>query len=639
MEFEHADLEQIALEMLDEMIKLARERIFDTMDEDEERRESRCGTATFEEAFSESYSESKMSVSSSPETPTSVLPWKASTQIEKTPYSLTLLIRPRVLEIRKLNSIDVKHISLDMFPHKVVQDPRYLVQLSETGEEDEGCKTRGADINEVNHNLEIIERINDVDSPDCAMKVDTIKETLVKLSPPTQPPVAPLPPIGLTLPSMTLQKLAPSPPPPPPCVKSQKLVPTPPPSPPQMALKDGSPPLQPPVMCSERVSAPPPLPPPEMSSETVSTQPPSPPQMVSRNDAPPPPLYVMSSERVYAPPPPQPHVVSSEIVSAPPPGMTPRNGAQPPTPPMAKGAVPPPPPGLGGAKNLRLMKSASKLKRSSQMGNLYRLLKGKVEGSNVDVKVSGRKGRVGAASGGKQGMADALAEMTKRSAYFQKIEEDVKIHAESIKEVKNAISSFQTSDMVELLKFYKYVESHLEKLTDETQVLARFEDFPTKKLEALRMAAALYSKLDSIASTLQNWPIVSPVRQLLDKAESFFNKIKGEIDALERTKDEEAKKFQGHKIKFDFGILLRVKELMVDLSSSCMELALKEKKNAISQENSEFKCERRNSRPEKILWKSFQFAFRVYSFAGGHDDRADKLTRELADEIETDPLH
>ncbi|XP_073056045.1 uncharacterized protein [Primulina eburnea] len=638
MEFEHTDLEQIALEMLDEMIKLARERMFDTMDEEEERTESRCGTATFEEAFSESYSESKMSVSSSPETPTSVLPWKAPTQIEKTSYSLTLLIRPRVLEIRKLNSIDVKHLSLNMFPHTVVQDPRYLVQLSETGKEDEGCKTRGADINEVNHNLEMIERINDVDGPDYAMKVDTIKETLVKLSPPTQPPVAPLSPIGLTLPSMTLHKLAPSPPPPP-CVKPKKLVPTPPPSPPQMALRDGSPPLPPHVMCSERVSAPPPLPPPVMSSEIVSTRPPSPPQIISRNNAPPLPLHVMSSESLYAPPPPQPHVVSSEIVSAPPPGMTPRNGAQPPTPPMAKGAVPPPPPGLGGAKNLRLVKSASKLKRSSQMGNLYRLLKGKVEGSSVDVKVSGRKGRVGAASGGKQGMADALAEMTKRSAYFQKIEEDVKNHAESIKEVKNAISSFQTSDMVELLKFYKYVESHLEKLTDETQVLARFEDFPTKKLEALRMAAALYSKLDSIASTLQNWPIVSPVRQLLDKAESFFNKIKGEIDALERTKDEEAKKFQGHKIKFDFGILLRVKELLVDLSSSCMELALKEKKDAISREKSEFKCERRNSRPEKILWKSFQFAFRVYSFAGGHDDRADKLTRELADEIETDPLH
>lgn len=48
------------------------------------------------------------------------------------------------------------------------------------------------------------------------------------------------------------------------------------------------------------------------------------------------------------------------------------------------------------------------------MGNLYRALKGKVEGSNLESKSSnGRKGVAGSACG-KQGMADALAEMTKR---------------------------------------------------------------------------------------------------------------------------------------------------------------------------------------------------------------------------------
>lgn len=57
------------------------------------------------------------------------------------------------------------------------------------------------------------------------------------------------------------------------------------------------------------------------------------------------------------------------------------------------------------------------------------------------------------------------------------------------------------------------------------QVLARFEDFPTKKLEALRMAATLYSKLDDIASTLQNWPIASPFGQLLDRAEGYISKV------------------------------------------------------------------------------------------------------------------
>lgn len=144
------------------------------------------------------------------------------------------------------------------------------------------------------------------------------------------------------------------------------------------------------------------------------------------------------------------------------------------------------------------------------------------------------------------------------------------------------------------------------------------------------------------------------------------------MEGLERTKDEESKKFKSHKINFDFGILIRIKELMVDISSSCMELALKvsldkinstmwtyfivlveksslnyteniywiltqEKRNASAKENQDSKPEGRKNESAKILWKAFQFAFRVYTFAGGHDDRADKLTRELANEIETNP--
>ncbi|KAL3820539.1 hypothetical protein ACJIZ3_006444 [Penstemon smallii] len=326
-------------------------------------------------------------------------------------------------------------------------------------------------------------------------------------------------------------------------------------------------------------------------------------------------------------------------------------GAPPPQPLMSKtkgaappaigGAPPPPPPSisrLGGGVNLR--PTTTKLHRSPHMGILYQLLKGKIDGTSSYGKSSlGHKGKIGAPSGEKKGMADALAEMTKRSPYFQQIEEDVKNYSGAIKEVKAKISSFQTSDMKELTKFHKYVESHLEKLSDETQVLARFEDFPSKKLEALRMAAALYTKLDSVANTLQNWPIVSPVVQLLDKAEAYFNKFKVEMDALERTKDEESNRFRAQKITFDFGILVRIKELTVDVSSNCMELALKETREAKDKENGVSKLQdvEKNGSKE-LLWRVFQFAFRVYSFAGGHDDRADKLTRELAQEVEID-LH
>lgn len=185
-----------------------------------------------------------------------------------------------------------------------------------------------------------------------------------------------------------------------------------------------------------------------------------------------------------------------------PPPIPPSNGsalAPSPPKPLTKGAAPPPPPPLGIAKALRPRKATTKLKRSTHMGNMYRILKGKVEGSSLNEKVTKKsKTHIGVSAGKQQGMADALAEMTKRSfsttpnyriryagllpatnfllcflrsTYFQQIEEDVRKHAKSIMNITAAINSFQTKDMAELIKFHKYVEQHLEQLTDETQVI------------------------------------------------------------------------------------------------------------------------------------------------------------------------
>ncbi|KAI7736261.1 hypothetical protein M8C21_022711, partial [Ambrosia artemisiifolia] len=352
----------------------------------------------------------------------------------------------------------------------------------------------------------------------------------------------------------------PLPPPPLPSVgEGDTRIPVPPPPPPSMVITNTS-------------MSPPPLPPPPPPSNVPTSLPPPPPAppLSSGNGMP------ASLELPPSPPPPAPTACGS---IPPPPSTASSDGSVPTSQPVqeVKGGAPPPPPGVGNSGKL-LRKSVSKLRRSSQMGCLYRQLKAKVEGSGTKNKTVQKKdSKVVAASGSneKKGMADALAEMTRRSSYFQQIEEDVINYSNSIKEVKAALITFQTTDMDELLNFHKFVESHLEKLTDETQVLARFEDFPSKKLEGLRMAAALYSKLDAIASTLQNWNIEPPVNQLLDRIENYFNKIKGELDTLERTKDEEIKKFKSQKIHFDFAILTRIKELMVDVSSSCMELALK----------------------------------------------------------------
>ncbi|KAF7115933.1 hypothetical protein RHSIM_RhsimUnG0043100 [Rhododendron simsii] len=634
------ELEKQALAILDDMINMAKERLFDLMEEDEPLKDYSPKSNAFGRALSE-YSDDK-TPSSSPATPTSVLANNVMTQ-SGAPYSSPLLLPLRIQAVGKLNPIDVKRLSFHMVPYVAATE-----QMNTEVEELKQGKEEKIDNDDCEMMEDIILMTNLdkltgdkgrkwIDTPSLtpasghetlargAMDVVIPPPSLPKLRPNEAPEVMsrpPSPPVLLkteesALPPLMLPDVVLSPPPPPPLT-----MPPPPPPPPSIPSPN--------VTTFTLPSPPPPPPSPPKLAPNITPGHPPPPPMPAGNSATPP------------PPPPPPGMPSNGSVPPPPPGIS-SNGPVPPPPmPLGKGAAPPPPPGLGGARSLRPKKAATKLKRSSQMGNLYRVLKGKVEGSSLHGKSShGKKSKAGAPAGGQQGMADALAEMTKRSAYYQQIEEDVKNHAKTITEVKVAISTFQTTDMAELLKFHKYVESHLEKLTDESQVLARFEEFPGKKLEALRMAAALYSKLDAMVNTLTNWKIEAPLSQLLDKSESYVNKIKGDLEALERTKDEESKKFQSHKINFDFGILTRIKELIVDVSSGCMELALKEKREAKAKENQESgsKAEAKKKGSAKMLWRAFQFAYRVYTFAGGHDDRADMLTRELAQEIETDPHH
>ncbi|XP_022845243.1 uncharacterized protein At4g04980-like [Olea europaea var. sylvestris] len=145
---------------------------------------------------------------------------------------------------------------------------------------------------------------------------------------------------------------------------------------------------------------------------------------------PPPPRLPFTSGNQACPPPPPPPMSSRNVAPLPPAMGT---SQRPPFMSNVSGRTPLPPPGLAASNNLHPKKATTKLKRSSQIGNLFRLLKGKIEGSSLEGKSSGRKGKIGTSTGGKQGMADVLAEMTKRSAYFQQIEEDVKNHSNSIK--------------------------------------------------------------------------------------------------------------------------------------------------------------------------------------------------------------
>ncbi|KAL0001890.1 hypothetical protein SO802_015671 [Lithocarpus litseifolius] len=591
-------LEDISLEQLGRLVQAKlnsmtniAKKMFDVMEEDEDNNE-RLQESTIGDGLHKSYSQNRI-YCPSPDTPTSISP-EMTYAIKLGNFANVSSSRPLLLPLRlqavgSLMSTDMKSLSFKMSP-----------SVSAQGSSPIEGKNKAA----IDHNSEMKEVVEESPERVSHERPNNSKET------------------------NTLQDISNIMP------KARKSIAVPPPTPPSTPHYNARPTFpSPPASPSVNPSAIPPPPPNIMPKARSAAVPPPTPPSTPHYNAPP----------TFPSPPASPSVNPSAIPPPPPPPIPPSKGSVPmPPPPMplTKGAAAPPPPPPSVIKALRPKKATTKLKRSTHMGNMYRVLKGKVEGSSLKDKLTrGSKTQVGGSAGGQKGMADALAEMTKRSAYFQQIEEDVQKHAKAIVEVKIALNSFQTKDMAELIKFHKYVEQHLEKLTDETQVLARFEGFPMKKLESLRIAAALYIKLEGIVTTLQNWKIKSPLNQLLDKVESYFNKIKGEVDALERTKDEESKRLQSHNIHFDFNILVQIKESMVDVSSSCIELALKERRVANSTAKAEniSKTEDQAKAHLKMLWRVFQLAFRVYSFAGGQDDRADMLTQELAKEIEADP--
>ncbi|KAI3710303.1 hypothetical protein L2E82_40081 [Cichorium intybus] len=673
------DLEKHALDLLDDIIKVARESMFNIleMDNDKEVKEDVDSPSTSYGKSSRRSNSEKERCISSPTTPTSVLskfPNNKSAKMDPQPVKMDFEANGQRFSVDEGTNKDGNSDGLVRAQMEISIPPSLLKSIVDA--ENVMIHTAGSPS-------------SSSERPSISAAIITPPQQLL-VSEESQSPPRPLPPPPcLAVKESDTATPVPPPPPPPSSMTTSDTTslsaPPPPPAapaaaaapPPPMASSDDSaPPQQAPLTTSdEATSSPssparPPPPPPPM----VPGSPPPPPAPAAPKSNPPPattpglPPLPPSAPGIAMPgslgpqPPPPPPTASGSIPPPPPPSSggsvnappTPASGSIPPPPPVSskggapappppgqkgKGGAPPPPPVGGNGKLLK--KSVSKLKRSSQMGCLYRQLKAKVEGSSskgVPGKSPQKKGnKVGASTGnGKQGMADALAEMTKRSSYFQQIEEDVKKYSGAVREVKVALAAFQTTDMDELIKFHKYVESHLEKLTDETQVLARFEDFPGKKLEGLRMAGALYSKLDTIYKDLQNWKIEPPANDLLDRVENYFNKIKEDIDTLDRTKDDEIKKFKSQKIHFDFGILIRIKESMVDVSSSCMEMALKEKKESSSSKKN--KNSKKTASSEKILWKAFQFAFRVYSFAGGQDERAENLTREIAQQIQAETL-
>ena len=366
-------------------MKLASER-FD-IEEDEQKKEFSPKSSSFGKFVPRTSSFSD-STCSSPLTPRSVLPefMKHSLRSSESPRSSCSSPRLwslRVQAVGKLSPVDGKRLSFNMSPTHIVKIDEEPITETEV-DDNKPIKDTSEDLvfdldtNEDDHHQKIVKQD------------EAMEEVELPPSPKQFQPNSPKPtqtPSHLQQASMSIS--SPSPPPPPFMIMPKKVLILPPSVPPP------PPPPPPPPMLQQNVAVPP-------SSAPI----PPPPVAVRMPPPPPPPMSLSSgSAKTAAAPLPPPPPMKGGSVPAPPPPI-----------PGGKGGAPPPPPPGGAGRTLR-PKSTTKLKRSTQLGNLYRTLKGKVEGPSLNGKsaAAGKKSAIGGASnGGKQGMADALAEMTKR---------------------------------------------------------------------------------------------------------------------------------------------------------------------------------------------------------------------------------
>ena len=364
-----------------------------------------------------------------------------------------------------------------------------------------------------------------------------------------------------------------------------------------------------------------------------SPQPPQPPP------PPPPPPHQPRSNGAAPPPPPPPPPPSAPSLPGrgpPPPPPPPGSGPPPPPPPGCGPRLPPPPPGAPGKS------PSGRLHRSTSLGKMHRRLSVRLEGGGSSAN-SPRGG--GGGGGGRASPArlnDAMAELTARSPYHQAIAEDVKRYSCDIERLSQMLRNFKPTHMDHMLEARAAVEAVLDKLTDEAKVLGSFEGWPGKKLDCLRDATAIFEKMSSGVAALD--ACTEPFApESITKMVRALEAAKKQVESFERDKESLSKKYKAMGLFFDYGILERVKIAAVCSATRWLQSAVRASQRMKGQCGAGWPQD--VSRQEraagvkavKQLWGAWQYYYKTYRFAGGHDSTAEQAALAAAEEIESYP--
>lgn len=186
-----------------------------------------------------------------------------------------------------------------------------------------------------------------------------------------------------------------------------------------------------------------------------------------------------------------------------------QKGKPPPAPPsgkkkkkLANGIVRCPQVSFKDTQDLRLHTIAPQMyinnaERLDQVVDLYQELR------KSELKTSFGAHRAPRAAGANSGSESLFEELKKMSKYLQSIQDDVRTHGSTIKQLIIEVESLRPKCMESLAAFVSSTDEALDKLTDETAVLKRFE-WPGKYF-TFREACALRKEIKGMKESFTLW--------------------------------------------------------------------------------------------------------------------------------------
>ncbi|TXG74424.1 hypothetical protein EZV62_003003 [Acer yangbiense] len=315
------------------------------------------------------------------------------------------------------------------------------------------------------------------------------------------------------------------------------------------------------------------------------------------------------SIKVPKPPPPRPGSIKVPPPSTPPPPTTPPKLA------------PPPPPFpsrfLAGTKSVR---------RVPEVIELYRSL------TRKDAQIGNRTNSA-ATTPALAFTRNMIGEIENRSTYVLAIKSDVKNQKEFINFLIKEVESATFSDISEVEAFVKWLDQELSSLVDERAVLKHFQNWPERKVDALREAACNYRDLKGLEfevlgfqDNLKEGSVQATRKmQALQDRRGALNvvnfRLEQSVNGIERMRESTGKRYRDFQIPWEW---MLDTGLIGQMKLSSLRLA-KEYMRRITKELQSSEC----SREENLLLQGVRFAYRVHQFAGGFDGESIQAFEEL----------